>query len=88
MRYIGTDDLSFIKGELRYFLEQFDRAYLGLCENCEEFFVKSIKRGGLRRQRFCTRRGRACRDEYMSEIRKSPEMREKRREYMREYRKL
>jgi hypothetical protein len=84
-RYVGADPLSYIKGELRLFLEHFPD-YLGLCENCDRFFVKSLKRGGKRRQRFCKRNGRACRDEYYSKKRKTPEFREKRRGYMRTYR--
>ena len=86
-RYVGADDLSFIKGELILFLEHFSDC-LGLCENCERFFVKTLKRGGKRRQRFCRRNGRACRDEYYAKKRKTPEARKERRDYMRQYRQL
>lgn len=86
-RYVGADHLSFVKGELRLFLEHFPD-FLGVCENCGRFFVMTMKRGGKRRQRFCKRDGRACRDEYYSKKRKTPEARRERRDYMREYRQL
>jgi len=78
-RYVGVDNVSFIKGELRHFLEHFGREYLALCESCELFFIKTDKRP----QYFCKRRSRACRDEYQLEKRKTPEGRKERAAYMR-----
>jgi len=78
-RYVGANNVSFIKGELRHFLEHFGGEYVALCETCDLFFIKTIKRP----QRFCKRRGRACRDEYHTGKRKTPEGRKEWAAYMR-----
>jgi hypothetical protein len=81
-RYVGSSQESYLKGETRILLEHFPE-YLAECGNCQKFFMRTSRRAGKRRQKFCCD---ACRRDNDKKQRKTPEGRRKRAKYQKIYR--